>query len=217
MHPPNPQCPDQLHYPGLSSVNVSELPHPNPQCPDQIPSLGSATNSLPTPHVRTGVLPNLVEKQSLKKEVATQTEEHLPPFELAPSSTWQIVETCIGELMFGPRGYSLLPPELFQEIEQHIQELKKCRFLLMSRCYKTVEIVSSGRSMGEGAGGVHPPPRDDRGFSNTNGILPKKKLCGLLVLKKSKRRVHPLLKKILNPPLVCNEKGTLNSNIPLYF
>ena len=25
----------------------------------------------------------------------------------------------------------------------------------MSRCYKTVEIVSSGRSMGEGAGGVH--------------------------------------------------------------
>ena len=44
---------------------------------------------------------------------ATQTEEHLPPFELAPSSTWQIVETCIGELMFGPRGYSLLPLELF--------------------------------------------------------------------------------------------------------
>ena len=156
--PPNPQCPDQLHYPGLSSVNVSELPHPNPQCPDQIPSLGSATNTLPTPHVRTGVLPNLVEKQSLKKEVATQTEEHLPPFELAPSSTWQIVETCIGELMFGPRGYSLLPPELFQEIEQHIQELKKCRFLLMSRCYKTVEIVSSGRSMGEGAGGARTPP-----------------------------------------------------------
>ena len=80
-------------------------------------------------------------KQSLKKEVATQTEEHLPPFELAPSSTWQIVETCIGELMFGPRGYSLLPLELFQEIVQHIQELKKCRFPLMSRCYKTIEIV----------------------------------------------------------------------------
>ena len=122
--PPNPQCPDQLHYPGLSSVNVSDLPYPNPQCPDQIPSLGSPTNNLPTPQVRTGVLPNLLGKQSLKKEVATQTEEHLPPFELAPSSTWQIVETCIGELMFGPRGYSLLPPELFQEIVQHIQELK---------------------------------------------------------------------------------------------
>lgn len=97
---------------------MSDLPHPNPQCPDQILSLGSATNTLPTPQVRTGVLPNFVEKQSLKKEVATQTEEHLPPFELAPSSTWQIVETCIGELMFGPRAYSLLPPELFQEIVQ---------------------------------------------------------------------------------------------------
>ena len=29
----------------------------------------------------------------------------------------------------------------------------------------------------------------------------KKKICGLLVLKQSKRRVHPLLKKILDPPL----------------
>ena len=39
-----------------------------------------------------------------------------------------------------------------------------------------------------------PPHRDDLRFSNTTGILPKK-LCGLLVLKQSKRRVHPLLKK----------------------
>ena len=31
-------------------------------------------------------------------------------------------------------------------------------------------------------------------FSNTTGIL-QKKLCGLLVLRYSKRRVHPLLKK----------------------
>ena len=122
--PPNPQYPDLLHYLGLS-VSVSDLPHPNHQCPDQILSLGSATNTLPTPQVRTGVLPNLVEKQSLKKEVATQTEEHLPPFELAPSSTWEIVVTCLGELMFGPRGYSLLPLQLLQEIVQHIQELKK--------------------------------------------------------------------------------------------
>ena len=108
----------------------------------QIPSLGSATNTLPTPQVRTGILPNLVEKQSLKEEVATQTEEHLPPFELAPSSTSQFVETCIGDLMFEPRGYSLLPPELFQEIVQHIQELKKCRFPLIIGYYKTVEIGS---------------------------------------------------------------------------
>ena len=44
------------------------------------------------------------------------------------------------------------------------------------------------------------PPRDDLRFSNTTGIL-QKKICGLLVLKYSKRRVHPLLKKILDPPL----------------
>ena len=43
------------------------------------------------------------------------------------------------------------------------------------------------------------PRWDDLRFSNTTGILPK---CGLLVLKLSKRRVHPLLKKILDPP--CN-------------
>ena len=50
--------------------------------------------------------------------------------------------------------------------------------------------------------GLHtpPPPRDDPWFSNTTGILQKKK-SGLLVLKQSKRRVHPLLKKILDPPL----------------
>ena len=44
-----------------------------------------------------------------------------------------------------------------------------------------------------------PPPRDDLRFSNTTCILQKTKLCGLLMLK---RRVHPLLKKILDPPLV---------------
>ena len=33
-----------------------------------------------------------------------------------------------------------------------------------------------GRIQGEGAGGAHlPPPRDDLQFSNTTGILPKKK------------------------------------------
>ena len=36
-----------------------------------------------------------------------------------------------------------------------------------------------------------PPPRDDLRFSNTTGILQKKK-----------RRVHPLLKKILDPLLI---------------
>ena len=47
-------------------------------------------------------------------------------------------------------------------------------------------------------------PWDDLRFSNTTGILQKKKkLCGLLVLKESKRRVHPLLKKIQDlPPVI---------------
>ena len=43
-----------------------------------------------------------------------------------------------------------------------------------------------------------PPPRDDLRFSNTTGILQKKKLWFIGV---GKRRVHPLLKKILDPPL----------------
>ena len=44
--------------------------------------------------------------------------------------------------------------------------------------------VKQGRILGEGAGGAHPPPGDDLRFSNTTGILQKKKkLCGLLVLK----------------------------------
>ena len=38
--------------------------------------------------------------------------------------------------------------------------------------------VSRGRVQG-----VRTPPRDDLRFSNTTGILQKKKLCGLLVLK----------------------------------
>ena len=59
----------------------------------------------------------------------------------------------------------------------------------------------AGADLGRGCRGAHPPPRpeDDLRFSNTTGIL--QKICGLLVLKKSKRRVHPLLKKILDPPL----------------
>ena len=48
-------------------------------------------------------------------------------------------------------------------------------------------VSPQGRIKGEGAGGAHPPPppRDDLRFSNTTGILQKKKkkLCGLFVLK----------------------------------
>ena len=52
--------------------------------------------------------------------------------------------------------------------------------------------------------GVHtplPPPEMTCGFLIQLVFCEKKKLCGLLVLKNSKRRVHPLLKQILDPPL----------------
>ena len=63
---------------------------------------------------------------------------------------------------------------------------------------------NSGADLGGGSRGAHPPPPwDDLQFSNTTGILQKKKKkCGLLGLKKSKRRVHPLLKKSWIRP--CN-------------
>ena len=42
----------------------------------------------------------------------------------------------------------------------------------------------AGADLGGGCRGVRTPPsQDDLRFSNTTGILPKKKLCGLLVLK----------------------------------
>ena len=73
----------------------------------------------------------------------------------------------------------------------------------------TTQLIQQGRIYGEGAGGVHPlPPWDDLRFPNTTGILHTKKLCGLLVLKYSKRRVHPFLKKILDPPLYSMSQST---------
>ena len=61
--------------------------------------------------------------------------------------------------------------------------------------------LTRGGSRGRVQGVRTPRTWDDLRFSNTTGIL-QKKLCGLLVLKQSKRRVHPLLKKILDPPLL---------------
>ena len=46
-----------------------------------------------------------------------------------------------------------------------------------------------------------PPPEMTCSFIIELVFCKKRKLCGLLVLKQSKRRVHPFLKKILNPPL----------------
>ena len=59
LAPPQPPVSRPVPLPWIIKCNVSDLPHPNPQCPDQIPSLRSATNTLPSPQVRTRVLPTL--------------------------------------------------------------------------------------------------------------------------------------------------------------
>ena len=76
-----------------------------------------------------------------------------------------------------------------------------CRQPGINFCFS---VRGGSRGRVQGARSPPTPHRDDLRFSNTNGIL-KKKLCGLLVLKWSKRRVHPLLKKILDPPLSVNQ------------
>ena len=62
----------------------------------------------------------------------------------------------------------------------------------------------AGADLGGGCRGCEPPPLPEMTcvFLIQLVFCPKNKLCGLLVLKQSKRRVHPLLKKILDPPLV---------------
>ena len=58
-------------------------------------------------------------------------------------------------------------------------------WLLFCLCFNLVTRCA-GADLGGGCRGCtppSPPPRDDLRFSNTTGILPKKKLCGLLVLK----------------------------------
>ena len=58
-----------------------------------------------------------------------------------------------------------------------------------------------GGYLGGGLGGPPPPPRDDLRFSNTVGILQKKKTMWLVSQLRHSLVVHPLLKKILDPPL----------------
>ena len=53
-----------------------------------------------------------------------------------------------------------------------------------------------GADLGGGCSGCTPSPEMTCGFPIQLVFCQKKKLCGLLVLKYSKRRVHPLLKKI---------------------
>ena len=66
-------------------------------------------------------------------------------------------------------------------------------------------IKNQGRIQGEGAGGAHPPPEMTCGFLIQLVFCEEKKKTmwfNLLVLKQSKRRVHPLLKKMLKNVLL---------------
>ena len=74
--------------------------------------------------------------------------------------------------------------------------------------------LSAGADLGGGCRGCAPPPPEITcGFLIQLVLCKKKKLFGLLVLKLGKRRVHPLLKKILDPPLVWL---SLKQSISLY-
>ena len=61
-----------------------------------------------------------------------------------------------------------------------------------------------GADLGGGCRGFAPPspPEMTCGFLIQLVFCKKKKICGLLVLKQSKRRVYLLLKKILDPSLI---------------
>ena len=68
-------------------------------------------------------------------------------------------------------------------------------------------LCNPGADLGGGCRGCARPPEMTCGFLIQLVFCQKKTLCGLLLLKKSKRRVHPLLNKILDPPL----KSVFNS------
>ena len=57
-------------------------------------------------------------------------------------------------------------------------------YALVNFAHLTLSEENAGADLGGECRGCTPPlPRDDLRFSRTTGILPKKKLCGLLVLK----------------------------------
>ena len=72
------------------------------------------------------------------------------------------------------------------------------------------DLFDPGVDLGGGCRGCAPPPEMTCGFLIQLVFCKKKKLCGLLVLKYSKRRVHPLLKKSWIRP--CN-MGTHEASV----
>ena len=80
------------------------------------------------------------------------------------------------------------------------------------------KLAVTGADLGGGYRGFAPPlPEMTCGFLIQLVFCKKKKLCGLLVLKYSKRQVHPLLKKILDPPLRNIEVSVLSGCQRLLF
>ena len=80
------------------------------------------------------------------------------------------------------------------------------------------KLAVTGADLGGGCRGFAPPlPEMTCGFLIQLVFCKKKKLCGLLVLKYSKRQVHPLLKKMLDPPLRNIEVSVLSGCQRLLF
>ena len=69
---------------------------------------------------------------------------------------------------------------------------------------KPTPILSPGADLGGGCRGcaLRPPPPHDPRFSNTTCILPKKNYVVYWCWSRARDECNPLLKKILDPPLI---------------
>ena len=55
--------------------------------------------------------------------VSTQTDN--PPEMAFGQLKWLVEDTCFGEVLRAPDGHTLLPPELFEEVYEHMAQLSK--------------------------------------------------------------------------------------------
>ena len=95
-------------------------------------------------------------------------------------------------------------------------------FLIGDHLFEVIPYHIRGGSRGRVQGVCTPPlPEMTCGFLIQLVFCEKKKLCGLLVLKQSKRRVHPLLKKSWIRPCTLNWRFsnyfTLHGTITMTF